>query len=192
MLSSPHYKYVGSVNRTSSHQNTNITSKLSHYSPPVTRRSYLPPNASSSYSDPSPRYYGNNVNTIPRRDALSFTSPNYNDKMKCNRYDSLNRIDLLREDTLNRLDSLSVAEGYKVQRRHSVTQQEYEMRKSPKLQRRSSSSYLNDPLPSPLFKALSPVAKELRNSVAVNSARFTSDTAKRLEDRWQVGLQLVF
>ena len=60
------------------------------------------------------------------------------------------------------------------------------MRKSPKLQRRSSSSYLDDPLPSALFKALSPVAKELKNSVAVNSARFTSDSAKRLEDRWKV------
>ena len=45
LLSSPHYKYVGPVNRTPSHQNTNINSKLSHYSPPVTRCTDLPPNA---------------------------------------------------------------------------------------------------------------------------------------------------
>lgn len=59
------------------------------------------------------------------------------------------------------------------------------MRKSPRLQRRSSSGRFDDPLPIPVLKAHSPVAKELKNSVPFDSSRH-SEAVRRLEDRWQV------
>lgn len=100
------------------------------------------------------------------------------------RFDSLSRIDSLtdRMETLSTRDCLS--DG---QRRHSATQQDLSaLRKSPRLQRRGSSSrFYDDPLPIPLLKAHSPVAKELKNSVPFNSSR-QSEPMRRLEDRWQV------
>lgn len=97
---------------------------------------------------------------------------------------------LKRQDSLShRLDSLSIGDASlntsRIQRRHSATQQD--LRRSPKLQRRSGSGRFEDTLPVPILKAHSPVAKELRNSVAINSSRSGSDAIRRLEDRWQVG-----
>lgn len=100
------------------------------------------------------------------------------------RFDSLSRIDSLtdRMETLSTRDCLS--DG---QRRHSATQQDLSaLRKSPRLQRRGSSGrFYDDPLPIPVLKAHSPVAKELKNSVPFNSSR-QSEAVRRLEDRWQV------
>lgn len=110
------------------------------------------------------------------------------------RYDSLSRIDMLkRQDSLSkRLDALSIGDtGFssssRMQRRHSATQQD--LRRSPKLQRRSGSGRFEDSLPVPVLKAHSPVAKELRNSVAINSSRSGSDAMRRLEERWQVSFK---
>lgn len=96
---------------------------------------------------------------------------------------------LKRQDSLSkRLETLSIGDtvlsSSRMQRRHSATQQD--LRRSPKLQRRSGSGRFEDSLPVPVLKAHSPVAKELRNSIAVNSSRSGSDTMRRLEDRWQV------
>lgn len=97
-----------------------------------------------------------------------------------------------RQDSLGkRLDSLSIADppglsSGRMQRRHSATQQD--LRRSPKLQRRSGSGRFEDSLPVPVLKAHSPVAKELRNSVAISSSRGGSDAVRRLEDKWQVRL----
>ncbi|GJQ79137.1 hypothetical protein Trydic_g5390 [Trypoxylus dichotomus] len=142
-LRSNYRKRLESESSTLSLRNTNVASKLSHYSPPVSRRntlSYTVPSSSSSYTDTSPRL-----------------------------------------ETLSINDSLS-----RMQRRHSATQQDLSMiRRSPNMQRRSSSSRLDDsPLPIPILKAHSPVAQELKNSVAINSSR--PDIVKRIEDKWQV------
>lgn len=112
------------------------------------------------------------------------------------RYDSLSRIDALKQqDALSsRLESLSLNESLsRVQRRHSATQQDLSLssaRRSPKLQRRSSSGRFDDTvMPIPLLKAHSPVARELKYSQAVTSAtsRYSSSEAlRKLEDRWQV------
>lgn len=101
---------------------------------------------------------------------------------------------LKRQDSLSkRLDSLSIGDtGFsssRMQRRHSATQQD--LRRSPKLQRRSGSGRFEDSLPVPVLKAHSPVAKELRNSVAINSSRSGSDAMRRLEERWQVSCMSV-
>ncbi|CAH1114553.1 unnamed protein product [Psylliodes chrysocephalus] len=56
---------------------------------------------------------------------------------------------------------------------------------SSRLQRRSSSGRFEDPLPVPVLKAHSPVAKELKNSIPYSS-RQSSDAIRRLEDRWQI------
>lgn len=173
---------------------------MSHYSPPVSRRntlSYTVPSSSSSYPDTSPRCSSNRFNTsFSRRDVLNRmdllnihdTHDTHRDYNRFNRFDSLSRIDTLKHDTLNRLETLSINDSLsRVQRRHSATQQDLSMiRRSPKMQRRSSSSRLDDPLPIPVLKAHSPVAQELKNSVAVNSGRHTSDAVKKLEDKWQV------
>lgn len=112
------------------------------------------------------------------------------------RYDSLSRIDALKQqDALSsRLESLSLNESLsRVQRRHSATQQDLSLssaRRSPKLQRRSSSGRFDDTvMPIPLLKAHSPVARELKYSQAVTSAtsRYSSSEAlRKLEDRWQI------
>lgn len=96
---------------------------------------------------------------------------------------------LKRQDSLSkRLDCLSIADNAqqtaRMQRRHSATQQD--LRRSPKLQRRSGSGRFEDSLPVPVLKAHSPVAKELRNSIAINSSRSGSEAVRRLEDKWQV------
>ncbi|XP_071054427.1 uncharacterized protein [Onthophagus taurus] len=194
-------------------RNTNVASKLSHYSPPVSRRSqhhsYTLPSSSSSYPGTSPRY-----GTLPsryesmaaRRDALNrmdllgaYHDPINNcavatnsDYSRFSRFDSLSRIDALKhQDMLNRLETLSVGDAFGrdvQQRRHSATQQDLSaIRKSPKMQRRSSSSRLDDPLPTPVLKAHSPVARELKNSIAVNSSS-RPDVFRRYEDKWNKGL----
>lgn len=116
------------------------------------------------------------------------THDSHRDYSRFSRFDSLSRIDSLKQDTLNRLETLNINDSLnRVQRRHSATQQDLSMiRRSPKMQRRSSSSRLDDPLPIPVLKAHSPVAQELKNSVAVNSSRHTSDAVKKLDDKWQV------
>lgn len=202
LLRSGYRKRLESENSTLSLRNTNVASKLSHYSPPVSRRntpSYNTiPSSSRSYPDTtSPRYgsnrcYNSATSYSSRRDALnrmdSLTINDARDYSRFNRFDSLSRIDSLKQDGMNRLDMLNVNDSLnRVQRRHSATQQDLNMiRRSPKMQRRSSSSRLDDPLPVPVLKAHSPVAQELKNSVAVNSSRHPSD-GKKYDDKWQVG-----
>ncbi|XP_056648115.1 trichohyalin isoform X3 [Diorhabda sublineata] len=173
---------------------TDISSKsLSHYSPPVSRRnpySYNVPSTSVFSELSSTRYNPNRFDSYHRRDALkrmdslnSSEPPNRHQMF--NRFDSLSKIDSLS----NRLESMSLRNGHSgdVQRRHSATHQDLSLlRKSPRLQRRSSSSRFDDGLPVPLLKAHSPVAKELKNSVPFNSTRSRSEAIRRLEDRWQI------
>lgn len=100
------------------------------------------------------------------------------------RFDSMSRIDTLTD----RLETMSMKDSFSDgQRRHSATQQDLSaIRKSPRLQRRGSSSrFYDDPLPIPVLKTHSPVAKELKNSVPFNSSK-QSEAVRRLEDRWQV------
>lgn len=179
-------------------RNTNVASKQSHYSPPVSRRnpySYNIP-SSSIFADPTSRYNPNRYDYLTRKDVLNrMDSINTRDtnNSRClnsfSRYDSLSRIDSLnRQEALSRLETLSIKDNLsRVQRRHSATQQDLSvLRKSPKPQRRSSSSrYELDALPIPILKAHSPVAKELKNSIAVSSTKH-SDALSRLEDKWQV------
>lgn len=184
-------KHTESESSVSSLRNTNVAS--SHYSPPVSRRnpySYTMPSSSVLSESPSSRY---RLDSYLRKDALNrMDSLNtYDTHRRFNnafsRYDSLSRIDSLnRQDALNRIDSLSIQDSLShVQRRHSATQQDLSViRKSPKLQRRSSSSRFDDTLPIPVLKAHSPVAKELKNSIPFNSSR--SDAVRKLEDKWQV------
>ncbi|XP_057666896.1 trichohyalin-like isoform X4 [Diorhabda carinulata] len=173
---------------------TDISSKsLSHYSPPVSRRnpySYNVPSTSVFSELSSTRYNPNRFDSYHRRDALkrmdslnSSEPPNRHQMF--NRFDSLSKIDSLS----NRLESMSLRNGHSgdVQRRHSATHQDLSLlRKSPRLQRRSSSSRFDDGLPVPLLKAHSPVAKELKNSVPFNSTRSRSEAIRRLEDKWQI------
>lgn len=180
-------------------RNTNVASKQSHYSPPVSRRNPYSFNipSSSVFSDPTPtRYNPNRYDFLTRKDVLnrmdSINPRDTNSRLNpFSRYDSLSRIDSLnRQEALNRLETLSIKDNLsRVQRRHSATQQDLSMsRKSPKSQRRSSSSrYELDTLPIPVLKAHSPVAKELKNSIAVSSSKH-SDALSRLEDKWQVTL----
>lgn len=199
-MRSGYRKRLESENSTLSLRNTNVASKLSHYSPPVSRRnthSYTIPSSSSSHPDTSSRYCMNRYDTsFSRRDALNRmdllnihdTHDTHRDYSRFSRFDSLSRIDSLKQDTLNRIETLSINDSLdRVQRRHSATQQDLSMiRRSPKMQRRSSSSRLDDPLPLPVLKAHSPVARELKNSIAINSSRLTPDSMRRLEDKWQV------
>ncbi|XP_023013914.2 uncharacterized protein isoform X2 [Leptinotarsa decemlineata] len=171
---------------------TDLTSKsLSHYSPPVSRRNPYSLNVPSTsvFSEP-PRFNSSRFDSYNRRDTLK-------------RIDSLNSYDIpsrhqtfTRFDSLSKIDSLSqqmesvnfkdnkMNEG---QRRHSATHQDLSMlRKSPRLQRRSSSSRFDDSLPIPVLKAHSPVARELKNSIPFSSSRHNSDSVRRLEDRWQI------
>lgn len=210
--SSGYRKRLESESSALTHRNTNVASKLSHYSPPVSRRnhnnysSYTLPSSSSSYPGTTPRYgtLPSRYDSIARRDALnrmdllslqdapcaSYGLPRDNtNNCRFSRFDSLSRIDLLKQqDMLNRLETLSINDSLsRVERRHSATQQDLSMlRRSPKMQRRSSSSRLDEPLPAPILKAHSPVARELKNSVAVNSGRHASDMFRRYEDKWQV------
>ncbi|XP_068894991.1 putative uncharacterized protein DDB_G0271982 isoform X4 [Tenebrio molitor] len=160
-LQSRFRKHTDSESSVTSLRNTNVASKtLPHYSPPVSRR--------NPYSF-----------NVPSTSVFADTSSS--------RYDSLSRIDSLnRQDALNRIESLNIQDSLSnVQRRHSATQQDLSMiRRSPKLQRRSSSSRFDDTLPIPVLKAHSPVAKELKNSVPFNSSR--SDAVRKLEDKWQI------
>ncbi|XP_045478509.1 uncharacterized protein LOC123683471 isoform X2 [Harmonia axyridis] len=181
---------------------------LSHYSPPVSRRtpfSLNVPQSSSSYSDPlttrysphSPRYDFDSRyrrDTLNRLDSLNVYNSLYDTaRYKKNafaRFDSLSRIDSLgaRGDPLNKFESLNLQDDFgRTQRRHSATQQDLSlMRRSPKLQRRSNSSRFDDQLPIPVLKAHSPVARELKNSVPFNSGRNSSDACRKLEDKWQI------
>lgn len=135
--------------------------------------------------NPSPYEGYNRRSTLKRMDSFnSYDRPN-NKRNAFSRFDSLSRIDSLtdRMETLSTRDCLS--DG---QRRHSATQQDLSaLRKSPCLQRRGSSGkFYDDPLPIPVLKAHSPVARELKNSVPFSSSR-QSEAVRRLEDRWQVG-----
>ncbi|XP_044265384.1 nucleoporin nup211 [Tribolium madens] len=192
-------KHTESESSVSSLRNTNVASKtLSHYSPPVSRRNPYSFNIPSTSvfadmsSGSSSRYNPNRFDSYYRKDALNrMDSLNtYDTHRRYNafsRFDSLSRIDSLnRQDTLNRLETLSIQDRLSnVQRRHSATQQDLSLiRRSPKLQRRSSSSRFEDTLPIPVLKAHSPVAKELKNSVPFNSSR--SDAVRKLEDKWQI------
>lgn len=180
-------------------RNTNVASKQSHYSPPVSRRNPYSFNipSSSLFADPTTTRYNNpsRYDFLTRKDVLnrmdSISNPRDTNNSRLSpfsRYDSLSRIDSLnRQDALNRLETLSIKDNLCRQRRHSATQQDLSMsRKSPKSQRRSSSGrYDLDTLPIPVLKAHSPVAKELKNSIAVSSSKH-SDALSRLEDKWQV------
>lgn len=190
--------------------------QLSHYSPPVSRRvpySFNIPSTSmfanpvnrynSSYFDTSYKKDGSSVrrNVFSRSESLNREEPrtrsnSFNRYETLNRHESLSRIDSLqRYDSLNRMDSLSIKDSLsRVPRRHSATQQDLSlMRRSPKSQKsdRSSCSRLDDTLPIPVLKAHSPVAKDLKNSVAVDSSRHSSDALRRLEDRWQVSSEFL-
>ncbi|XP_063905326.1 trichohyalin isoform X2 [Zophobas morio] len=197
-LQSRFRKHTDSESSVTSLRNTNVASKaLSHYSPPVSRRNPYSFNipSSSVFADttPSSRYAPNRFDSYYRKDTLNRMDSlaTYDTHRRFNnafsRYDSLSRIDSLnRQDALNRIESLNIQDSLShVQRRHSATQQDLSLiRKSPKLQRRSSSSRFEDTLPIPVLKAHSPVAKELKNSVPFNSSR--SDAVRKLEDKWQI------
>ncbi|XP_044746346.1 centrosome and spindle pole associated protein 1 isoform X4 [Coccinella septempunctata] len=183
---------------------------LSHYSPPVSRRTPFSLNVpqSSSYSDPlstrysphSPRYEFDSRyrrDTLNRMDSLNVYNSLYDSydtarhkKNAFARFDSLSRIDSLgsRGDPLNKFESLNLQDDLgRTQRRHSATQQDLSlMRTSPKLQRRSNSSRFDDQLPIPVLKAHSPVARELKNSIPFNSGRNSSEACRKLEDKWQI------
>ncbi|XP_068894989.1 inner centromere protein-like isoform X2 [Tenebrio molitor] len=194
-LQSRFRKHTDSESSVTSLRNTNVASKtLPHYSPPVSRRNPYSFNVPSTsvFADTSSRYNPNRFDSYYRKDTLNrMDSLNtYDTHRRFNafsRYDSLSRIDSLnRQDALNRIESLNIQDSLSnVQRRHSATQQDLSMiRRSPKLQRRSSSSRFDDTLPIPVLKAHSPVAKELKNSVPFNSSR--SDAVRKLEDKWQI------
>ncbi|XP_050296245.1 uncharacterized protein LOC126736080 isoform X1 [Anthonomus grandis grandis] len=107
-------------------------------------------------------------------------------RSRFDRFDSLSRIDSLS----HRLETMSMRDGYSstggeltdLHRRHSATQQDLSLNRSPRLRRRNSSSRFEDPLPVPMLKARSPVAKELRNAIPFSSHR---ETQRRIDDRWQ-------
>uniref|UniRef100_A0AAR5QFI7 Uncharacterized protein n=1 Tax=Dendroctonus ponderosae TaxID=77166 RepID=A0AAR5QFI7_DENPD len=177
------------------------------YSPPVSRKTPVSP-YSSSYNVPptsvfpdssASRYQANRFESssypsgilrkpessaLRRMDAASSydTVPlPRGHRSKFDRFDSLSRIDSLS----HRLETMSVRDGYSsdltdVQRRHSATQQDLSLSRSPRLRRRNSSSRFEESLPVPLLKARSPVAKELRNAIPFSSHR-------RPEERWQIG-----
>ncbi|KAB0804723.1 hypothetical protein PPYR_01693 [Photinus pyralis] len=182
-------KHADSESSVTSLRNTKVASRqLSHYSPPVSRR------VPYSFNVPSTSTFANHPNRSEsvNRDEPRSRSNSFNRyESALNRHESLSRIDSLqRQESLNRLDSLSIKDSIcRVPRRHSATQQDFSlMRRSPKSQRsdRSSCSRLDDPLPIPILKAHSPVAKDLKNSIAIDSSKRSTDTVRKLEDRWQV------
>ncbi|CAH1114549.1 unnamed protein product [Psylliodes chrysocephalus] len=193
-LQSTRYSFRKHANSECSIRNnpTDISSKsLSHYSPPVSRRnpySFNIPSTSVFPESSSSRYNPNRFDCYTRRDTLkrmdslnSYEPPSRHHTFS--RFDSLSRIDSL----ANRMEVLSLRDyNGDSQRRHSATQQDLSLlRRSPRLQRRSSSGRFEDPLPVPVLKAHSPVAKELKNSIPYSS-RQSSDAIRRLEDRWQI------
>ncbi|CAH1121925.1 unnamed protein product [Ceutorhynchus assimilis] len=169
------------------------------YVPPVTRRAPASPYSSSSYNTvpsatsvfpppetssssryhPSSRYYESPSTTsypgssILRKSYDTVPLPRGHIR-KFDRFDSLSRIDSLS----HRLETMSVKGDDLSDRRQSATQQDLSLSRSPRLRRRNSSSRFEDysPLPVPVLKARSPVAKELRNAVP-----FSSDAHRR----WQ-------
>ncbi|KAF5302016.1 hypothetical protein FQA39_LY10486 [Lamprigera yunnana] len=197
-------KHADSESSATSLRNTKVASKpLSHYSPPVSRRvpySFNNP-STSTYANPPNRYNSayydsykkdsfTRRNFFTRSESMTRDEPRIRSN-SFNRYESLSRIDSLqRQESLDHLDSLSIKDSLsRVPRRHSATQQDLSlMRRSPKSQRsdRSSCSRLDDTLPIPVLKAHSPVAKDLKNSIAVDSSKRSTDYVRKLEDRWQV------
>ncbi|KAF7270292.1 hypothetical protein GWI33_016755 [Rhynchophorus ferrugineus] len=141
-----------------------------HYSPPVARRGL--PYSSYSFSDPN-RYSSSSYTNVLRKEPTSYDTVPLRSHRRFDRFDSLSRIDSLS----HRLETMSVRDGVvgdlgDVQRRHSATQQDLSLlRKSPRLHRRNSASRFEESLPTPLLKARSPVAKELRNAVPFSSQR---------------------
>ncbi|XP_031329456.1 uncharacterized protein LOC116160408 isoform X1 [Photinus pyralis] len=204
-------KHADSESSVTSLRNTKVASRqLSHYSPPVSRRvpySFNVPSTSTFANHPNrynSSFYDNykkdsftRKNFFSRSESVNRDEPRSRSnsfnryESALNRHESLSRIDSLqRQESLNRLDSLSIKDSIcRVPRRHSATQQDFSlMRRSPKSQRsdRSSCSRLDDPLPIPILKAHSPVAKDLKNSIAIDSSKRSTDTVRKLEDRWQV------
>ncbi|KAF5307199.1 hypothetical protein FQR65_LT00715 [Abscondita terminalis] len=198
-------KHADSESSVTSLRNTKVASKpLSHYSPPVSRRvpySFNVP-STSTYANPNTNRYNSayydsyTQDSFSRRNFFTRSESVNRDEPRTrsnsfNRYESLSRIDSLqRQESLTLLDSLSIKDSLsRVPRRHSATQQDLSlMRRSPKSQRsdRSSCSRLDDTLPIPVLKAHSPVAKDLKNSVAIDSSKRSTDSVRKLEDRWQV------
>ncbi|KAJ8925851.1 hypothetical protein NQ315_009703 [Exocentrus adspersus] len=187
-----HMNSESSVTSLRSNPTDTVSKSLSHYSPPVSRRNPYSFNipSTSVFADPPSRYSTSRFDSYHRKDTLnrmdslnSYEPPSrYNNTFS--RFDSLSRIDALnqRVESMNIRDSLSNG-----QRRHSATQQDLSMlKRSPRLQRRSSSSRFEDSLPVPILKAHSPVAKELKNSVPFNSSRHSSEAVRKLEDKWQI------
>ncbi|KAJ8934131.1 hypothetical protein NQ314_013590 [Rhamnusium bicolor] len=135
---------------------TDVASKsLSHYSPPVSRRNPYSFNipSTSVFADPAARYNPNRYDSYHRKDTLNRMDSlnSYDPPSRYNafsRFDSLSRIDSLNQ----RVESMNIRESLSNgQRRHSATQQDLSMlRKSPRLQRRSSSSRFDDVLPIPI------------------------------------------
>lgn len=212
-LERPFRKHADSESSVSSLRNTKVASRqLSHYSPPVSRRvpySFNIP-STSVFTNPTnrytPSYYDSyRKDNYTRRNFFSRSESVNRDEPRSrsnsfnrhehvlNRHESLSRIDSLqRQDSLSRMDSLSIKDSIsRIPRRHSATQQDLSlMRRSPKSQRsdRSSCSRLDDTLPIPVLKAHSPVAKDLKNSVAIDSSKHSSEALRKLEDRWQVNI----
>ncbi|KAK4885453.1 hypothetical protein RN001_001724 [Aquatica leii] len=197
-------KHADSESSVTSLRNTKVASKpLSHYSPPVSRRvpySFNVP-STSAFANPtnrynSPLYDSYKQDSFSRRNFFTRSESVNRDEPRTrsnsfNRYESLSRIDSLqRQESLNLFDSLSIKDSLsRVPRRHSATQQDLSlMRRSPKSQRsdRSSCSRLDDTLPIPVLKAHSPVAKDLKHSIAIDSTKRSTDSVRKLEDRWQV------
>ncbi|XP_018561742.1 trichohyalin-like [Anoplophora glabripennis] len=186
-----HMNSESSVTSFHSNPGDTVGKPLSHYSPPVSRRNPYSFNipSTSVFADPSARYNPNRFDSYHRKDTLNRMDSlnSYEPSSRYNtfsRFDSLSRIDSLNQriESMNIRDSLSNG-----QRRHSATQQDLSMlKRSPRLQRRSSSSRFEDSLPVPILKAHSPVAKELKNSIPFNSSRHSSDALRKLEDKWQI------
>lgn len=190
-----HHKHdlVGGIqNRSSSSTLDGNLYLTSHYSPPVTRRSYT-----NRYdtSTSSLRY-----DSLRKNRSMDYNYQ-YGGGNTLNRFDSLSRIDSL----TRRMESFGIRDSmcnlHNNGRRHSATTQQhdfYQYGGSPKLQRRSNSQRFNnivdDTLPIPVLKARSPVARELKNSIPFNSYCSTSscnntsssNAYRKLEDKWQV------
>ncbi|KAL1501199.1 hypothetical protein ABEB36_006573 [Hypothenemus hampei] len=183
--------------------------RLGSYSPPVTRRTLAPLSPfSSSYNQPpvsvfsesnkynsgggilrKPDYTSSSARPLESTyyyDTVPFPHRTGRYRSKFDRFDSLSRIDSLGQ----RLETMSVRDGYSsdhltdIQRRHSVTQQDLSLNKSPRMHRRNSSSRFEEStmpfLPAPVLKARSPVAKELRNAVPFSSNR-VSDYSRKFD-----------
>lgn len=83
------------------------------------------------------------------------------------------------------MHALSLRDEIRTPRRHSATHHEAN---STRCSPRSGGCRWDDPLSVPVFKARSPAATDLKNSIAVDSRK--SDSLRKLEDKWQVSTPL--